>query len=113
VVGGSIQTEGDPVILSSVELARSRDVIDQMLEQLGLQTYLFEVEPREGAWEVRVECATPEGEWQSVTIPVDQAQLKASLHDGAAREELMARLASHVGPCRRGGTDRDSSPGSA
>lgn len=101
------------MILSSVELARSRDVIDQMLEQLGLQTYLFEVEPREGTWEVRVECATPEGEWQSVTIPVDRAQLEASLHDGAAREELMARLVSHLGPCRRGGSGGDGSPGSA
>lgn len=108
-----MQTEGDPVILSSVELARSREVIGDMLEQLGLQTYLFEVEPREGMWEVRIECATPEGQWQCVTITFDPAQLNASLHDSLAREQVLAQLATHVGGCRRVLADRGDGPGSA
>jgi hypothetical protein len=96
-----VQSEGDPVILSSIELAKSREVINDMLEQLGLQTYLFEVEPREGMWEVRVECATAAGEWQSIAIPLDHAELTASLSDDAARKSVLAKLATHIAACKR------------
>ncbi|MEZ5446482.1 MAG: hypothetical protein R3F45_11990 [Gammaproteobacteria bacterium] len=101
------------MILSSVELARIREVVNDMLERLGLQTYLFEVEPRDGPWEVRVECATPEGAWQTVTIALDAAQLRASLHDEATREQVLARLASRLGGCGRGGAGQAKGPGSA
>ncbi len=88
------------MILSHVELARAREVVSAMLEQLGLETYLFEVEPREGLWELRVECATAAGEWQSIAIPLDHAELTASLSDDAARNSVLAKLAAHVAACK-------------
>jgi hypothetical protein len=107
-----VQSEGDPVILSSIELAKSREVINDMLEQLGLQTYLFEVEPREGMWEVRVECATAAGEWQSIAVPLDPAELAASLSDDAARKRVLAKLAVHLAACKRAHALQGDRPGS-
>jgi hypothetical protein len=89
------------MILSHVELARTREVVNAMLEQLGLETYLFEVEPREGMWEVRVECATAAGEWLSIAVPLDHAELAASLSNDAARNRVLAKLAVHVAACKR------------
>lgn len=100
------------MILSHVELARTREVVSAMLEQLGLETYLFEVEPREGLWELRVECATAAGEWQSIAIPLDHTELTASLSDDAARKSVLARLAAHVAACKRAQAMPGDRPGS-
>ena len=100
------------MILSYVELARTREVVNAMLEQLGLETYLFEVEPRDGMWEVRVECATAAGEWQSIAVPLDHAELAASFSDDAARKRVLAKLAVHVAACKRAQALQGDRPGS-
>jgi hypothetical protein len=74
--------------LSEKELIEARDTVQGLLEQLGLSTYLFEVEPRPDHWEVRVECA-PEGGWQSSVLSVDAAWLSACRTDVVARRELL------------------------
>lgn len=85
--------------LSTVELAQARTAVAALLEQLGLTAYLFEVEPRDGAWEVRVECATAAKEWQSVVFPVDREQLGASIADETLRRKLLAQWAKHLAAC--------------
>ena len=39
------------------DLALAREAVSKVLEELQLDAYIFEVEPREGQWEIRVECA--------------------------------------------------------
>ena len=39
---------------SIVELAQIRELVTKILDELQLDAYLFEVEPREGQWELRV-----------------------------------------------------------
>ena len=53
--------------LSEKKLSEARDTVQTLLEQLGLSTYLFEVEPRTDHWEVRIECA-PNSVWQSSQV---------------------------------------------
>lgn len=76
------------MILSSAELAAAKDATDALLDELGLEAYLFEVEPQETAWQIKVDCATAEG-WQSLTLTVDKQALLESRTDPAVRSRLM------------------------
>lgn len=86
--------------LSITELAEAKDAAASLLEQLGLLTYLFEVEPREDAWDMHVECVTSTGDWQAITFPVDAHRLRTSRADAAVRKELLAQWARHLAACR-------------
>jgi len=66
--------------LSSEDLLQAREATQALLEQLGLSTYLFEVEPQEVAWLVRIECAV-NSVWQSTTLDVNKQELLKSRTD--------------------------------
>lgn len=70
----------------SVEHAR--DAVGMLLEHLGLEAYLFGVEPRNGGWEVRLEYAVETG-WATRVLEIDNATLVLSLTDQAARSKLL------------------------
>jgi hypothetical protein len=83
--------------LSERELVEARDTVQDLLEQLGLAAYLFEVEPRSDRWEVRVECA-PDSGWQSSVLSVDEAWLAACRTDATARKKLLEEWRRHLRP---------------
>ena len=56
---------------STDELLKATKAARALLDQLQLLAYTFEVELREGGWEVRVESAVAEG-WQTSVLGVDQ-----------------------------------------
>ncbi len=85
---------------SSVELAEVRDMVGALLEALGLDAYLFEIEPRDGDWKLRVDCAVDEG-WQSFRLTLDPRRVVAAREDGAVRNRLLAELGETLGGCKR------------
>lgn len=50
---------------STDELLKAKEAVQALLESLSLAAYLFEVEPREDQWELRVDCSVDQG-WQSI-----------------------------------------------
>lgn len=71
------------------DLGRATEATRQLLDKLLLDAYLFEVEPREGVWSVKIEYATSEGAWQTLTLAAPPDLLLASLwHEDAHRELL-------------------------
>jgi hypothetical protein len=84
--------------ISEKELTQARDTVGSLLEQLGLATYLFEVEPRADHWEVRVECA-PDSGWQSSVLNVNEDWLEACRTDSQARHELLAQWRKRLAAC--------------
>ena len=90
---------------SEKQLTEARDTVQTLLEQLGLATYLFEVEPRTNHWEVHIECAPDSAAqgrasaaggrmpkaagWQSSVLNVDPDLLTACRTDRAARDKLL------------------------
>lgn len=101
-------------MFSGKELTQARETVASLLETLGLAAYLFEIEPREGRWEVRVECALNSDArgcasaaqggkpgaagWQSTTLTVDEALLAAASTDNPTREALLADWRHHLTP---------------
>ncbi|MDX1251097.1 MAG: hypothetical protein IDH49_02345 [Gammaproteobacteria bacterium] len=85
---------------SITELAAAKGAAAALLDELGLEAYLFEVEPREGQWELRVECAVEAG-WESVMLPVDKPKLLASREDAAVHAELLAAWRERLAACKK------------
>ncbi len=81
--------------LSEKKLTEARDTVQSLLEQLGLSTYLFEVEPRTDHWEVRVECA-PNSAWRSSVLNVEERWLSACRTDETVREQLLEEWRQHL-----------------
>jgi hypothetical protein len=86
--------------LSARRLHDAREITAGLLEQLGLDAYLFEVEPRDGPWEVRIECARPDG-WQTVLLAVEIERLLDCARDGAERARLLRDWGERLDGCRR------------
>jgi hypothetical protein len=81
------------------ELSAARDGIGRMLEGLGLSTYRYEVEPREGGlWSLVVECRAPDG-WRRVELELPAGALAPG--DEPARRDTLARLAEALPDCAR------------
>lgn len=77
--------------LTARNLAEAKETVGELLEQLGLTAYLFEVEPREDRWEVRVECAHNSA-WQSSVFTVEDTALRASRTDRLVRDHMLSEL---------------------
>lgn len=86
--------------LSAHDLIEAKEATAELLEQLGLDAYIFEVEPCEGPWEVHIECAHSGG-WQTIAIAVEREQLVASRSDQADRDALLKDWRERLSECRR------------
>jgi len=86
--------------VSGKELDQARAVTESLLEELGIEAYLFEVEPLEGAWGVRLECAVAEG-WQTHYLTVPAGRLLALPQDPEDRRALLSEWEAELGDCRR------------
>lgn len=86
--------------LSVRELARAREVVEKVLDELNLEAYLFDVEPHEGRWEVRVECAVEDG-WETCRLSADKEYLLRGDDDAVAHAVLIDNWREALGACRR------------
>jgi hypothetical protein len=75
--------------LTGKNLTEAKETVGNLLEQLGLSAYLFEVEPHENFWEVRVECTLDSG-WQSSVLNVDDNALRACRTDRIFRDQMLS-----------------------
>lgn len=76
--------------ITTRELAHAKDAANVLLEEIGLSAYVFEVEPRNGPWQVRIDYASG-GVWQSLTLSVESAELIEVVTNSETRQRLIAR----------------------
>jgi hypothetical protein len=89
--------------LSILELSRARETVARILEEMGLEAFLFEIEPRSGAWELKVECAIDsEGGWETLTLVVPAELLGAAASgEPQAYGQLLSQWKGQLAACRR------------
>lgn len=86
--------------VSTRDLTQARAAAEVLLESLGLEAYLYEVEPEgEDHWTIILECATGDG-WQRLTWRVDKSELLRSIHDEGVQARLARDLSRRVSACR-------------
>jgi len=86
--------------LSMTELAQAREVVGRVLDELRLDAYLFEVEPHEGHWEIRVECPVAEG-WETCRLTADKEYLLRGTDDAVVHAVLVDAWGDALADCRR------------
>ncbi len=86
--------------VSTSELARAREVVSKLLEELDLDAYLFEVEPREGQWEIRVECAVADG-WATCLLTAEKEYLLRGTDDAISHQLLLDNWREALSSCLR------------
>jgi len=74
--------------LSTRQLIEAKELAAGLLEELGLEAYVFGVEPRDGRFEVHVERALADG-WQTVTLWIDPDDLARLRTDERVRTVLL------------------------
>ncbi len=92
------QSDENTARITTRDLAQAKEAVGLLLDELKLSNYLFDVEPRSGPWEVRIDCAAG-GVWHSLTLAVDLAELIKVVADLAARQKLLGRWRSALGAC--------------
>lgn len=86
---------------SIVELAKARDTAMKILEELQLDAFLFELEPRDGVWELTVECACQiNGGWERITLQVPKKMLLDSFDNDTARQRLFEHWEDKLADCK-------------
>ncbi len=85
--------------IASAELIRARETTTRVLEELGLESYVFQIEPGEGGWELKMECSMVGG-WGTLSLPIDKESLLAGSHDEAAYRRLREGLRRRLAECR-------------
>lgn len=86
--------------LSMTEVARAREVTAGLLDELGLDAYLFEVESGGEQWRVRIDCALDRESWQSITLSAPRSDLLASSGDEAARASILEEWRERLAACK-------------
>ncbi|MFW6093701.1 MAG: hypothetical protein ACODAC_06980 [Pseudomonadota bacterium] len=72
------------------EVAGARDAVITLLEAVPLETYLFEVEPTDEHWEVRLEWGREEA-WNTATLSAGRDELLDALRDKQVRDAVLHR----------------------
>lgn len=94
----TVRTDQQITRITTRELAQAKEAVGLLLEELKLSAYLFEVEPRNGPWNVQIDCAAS-GCWQSLTLSVDVAELIDVVNNASARNNLLGRWRQELGAC--------------
>lgn len=81
---------------SASHILSAREAAREVLEEVGLDNYLFTVDPRETGWELKVEHPVSEG-WQTVTLSVERDLLLACRTDRRARRQLAQCWRERIG----------------
>jgi hypothetical protein len=85
---------------SMTELAQARETTAELLEELGLESYLFAIEPRDDQWELKVDCvADQQGTWETVVVPVDKTALLACHQNTAERQRVLVEWRMRLADC--------------
>ena len=86
--------------VSLLQLARARELVTELLDELDLTAYRFEAEPRDHTWRIVVECEV-EGAWQTISLTLPPESLERAQNEHALRQILLARFADSLAECKR------------
>ena len=80
------------------DIRNARQAVERVFDDLGIRAFAYTVERKEAGWTLSVDCAM-DGEWQTVAIAVDPAELNASLGDDAVRAKLCEEWGPRLRSC--------------
>jgi hypothetical protein len=87
--------------VSTSDLAKAREHARTILEELQLDAYIYEVEPRDDVWELNIECACEiDGGWGTIKLKVPKQMLLDSFDDDRAKQHLFEYWKKMLADCK-------------
>ena len=87
--------------ISTLELAKARETTSALLDELQLDAFIYEVEPRDDIWELTIECACDiDGVWETITLKVPKSLLLDSFDNENARHDLVEYWKKMLADCK-------------
>ncbi len=85
------------------ELVKAREAANAILEELGLDAYIFGVEPHDdGHYALKVECACEtDGGWASITLTVPKKKMLTGFDDPTVKSHLFEYWNKKLAACKR------------
>ena len=72
-----------------------------LLDELQLDAYIFEVEPRDETWALTIECACEtDGGWETIKLQVPKQMLLGSFEDERAKHHLFEYWKKELVGCK-------------
>ncbi len=88
--------------ISAVDLAKARDSASSILQELQLDAFIYEVEPRDDVWELTIECACKiDGSWKTYTLRVPKRMLLDSVGDDMVKQHLFEYWKKLLADCKQ------------
>lgn len=85
--------------IGTVELALAREVAATLFEELGIQSYMYGVEPGTESLQVIIECAF-DGGWERIVLDTSMTELLVVRNDPEARRALLNAWRDRLGSCK-------------
>ena len=82
------------------QMAQARETLSTLLEEIGLANYTFDIEPKEGQWQVNVECAIDEG-WESFQLTASAEYLSRGKDDAILHQFLLDEWGGALMACKK------------
>ena len=80
------------------DVAKAREIVSDLLDELKMEAILFEIEPLDACWELHIECAVSFG-WKMIRIPVQKKELLDCQEDSNAYKNILAKLRDALSVC--------------
>ena len=87
--------------ITILDLAKARESANTILEELQLDAFIYEVEPRDDVWELTVQCACDvDGGWETIMLQVPKRMLLDSFDDDKAKQHLFEYWKKVLADCK-------------
>lgn len=86
--------------IGTLDLVMARELLTRILDELELDAYLFDIEPGEGAWTVKIECAAGGG-WERVELSLSNDQLCRASGEIGVMKQLSEEISERLRDCKR------------
>ena len=87
--------------ISTIDLAKARESANTILEELQLDAFIYEVEPRDDVWELTVQCACDvDGGCETIMLQVPKRMLLDSFDDDKAKQHLFEYWKKVLADCK-------------
>ena len=87
--------------ISTLELAKARESASTILEELQLDAFIYEVQPRDDVWELTIECACEvDGGWETVVLQVPKRMLLDGFDDDKVKQQLTEYCKKMLADCK-------------
>jgi hypothetical protein len=88
--------------ITTEELVGAREAANAILEELAVDAYLFEVEPKDEHYELKVDCACEiDGGWASITLNIPKEKMLTGFDDLKLKRQLFEYWDKKLSACKR------------